>query len=505
MKKNYKIKLSALLLFILLSISLMCFANLEDLAVYNIAFISTGIGIATFSISFSFLQYQFSPYKALLQYVSNSHLIYCYAVVFIAIIPLINLIINKTYVPAAGIFCIPLLIYGAILLPIISIEECNPRLLMEKNLGMNNISRYLNEFKSVDKAAKEKSEKLEFEWPNETPLHSVTSKYNTNVIANDPFALLCNVIELALKNGDKITYERAINNYFLLTDLCVDHEIVDYRSGSRFAINKLVTDTFEIILTQVVTAKNIPLLSIIIYKTGDFVKEKALRQLQATAPYDDLIDILVKYAKSALDNNQEFVIYISSLCRELSQKGIHDPETGERKMFFSVHLASFAKYITIIGQEAVSKKNSDVLFRCLEDLGFLGCTAVKKNHFNVIIECLQGLVQLGREARAADVKCFWRHCSLEMTDHADQRIEWMVTWLPQVPEEDRNILAESFGTAYSRLYGKKLTVSIEEIEGELGVKFTKSEEKHIESYADGKYRKTVDYSDFKEIKEFKLY
>lgn len=128
MKKNYKIKLSALLLFILLSISLMCFANLEDLAVYNIAFISTGIGIATFSISFSFLQYQFSPYKALLQYVSNSHLIYCYAVVFIAIIPLINLIINKTYVPAAGIFCIPLLIYGAILLPIISIEECNPRL-----------------------------------------------------------------------------------------------------------------------------------------------------------------------------------------------------------------------------------------------------------------------------------------------------------------------------------------------------------------------------------------
>lgn len=76
---------------------------------------------------------------------------------------------------------------------------------MEKNLGMNNIFRYLNEFKFVDKAAKEKSEKLEFEWPNETPLQSVTSKYNTNVIANDPFALLCNVIELALKNGDKIT------------------------------------------------------------------------------------------------------------------------------------------------------------------------------------------------------------------------------------------------------------------------------------------------------------
>ena len=128
MKKNYKIKLSAPIPFILLSISLMCFANLEDLAVYNIAFISIGIGIATFSISFSFLQYQFSPYKALLRYVSNRPLIYCYAVVFIAIIPLINLIINKTYVPAAGIFCIPLLIYGTILLPIISIEECNPRL-----------------------------------------------------------------------------------------------------------------------------------------------------------------------------------------------------------------------------------------------------------------------------------------------------------------------------------------------------------------------------------------
>lgn len=505
MKKNYKLKLLTLLPFILLSILLIYFANLKDLATYNIAFVSTGIGIATFSISFSFLQYQFSPYKALLRSISNRHLIYCYAVVFISVIPLINLIINKTYVPAAGIFCIPLLIYGAILLPIISIEECNPSLLMKMSLSRNNISRYLNEFKFVDKAAKEKSEKLEFEWPNETPLHNVASKYNTNVISNDPFALLCNVVELALKNGDKKTYEQAITIYFILTDLCVNNEIVDYNSGSRFGINKQVSDTFEIILTQVVAAKNIPLLSIIIYKTGDFVKEKALRQQQATSPYDDLIDIMVKYAKTALDNNPEFVIYISSLCRELSQKGIHDPETGERKMFFSLHLASFAKYITIIGQEAVLKKNSDVLYRCLEDLGFLGCTAVKKNHFNVIIECLQGLVQLGREARAAGVKCFWRHCSLDMTDHADQRIEWMVTWLPQVPEEDRGLLAESFGTAYSRLYGKKLIVSIEEIKGELGVKFTKSDEKHIENYADGKYRKTVDYSDFKEIKEFKLY
>ncbi|WP_398456044.1 hypothetical protein AB3466_11100 [Sphingobacterium thalpophilum] len=415
------------------------------------------------------------------------------------------MIINKTYVPAVGIFCIPLLIYGAIFLPTISIEECNPLLFMENSLKDISIQHYLELYKVEETKSKEKRKKLELSLPGETPMHSYSTKYNTSVIPNDPFALLCNVIELSLKNGDRIVFEKTINNFFVLTQLCLKNKLADYDSGFRFSVNKQVTDTFEIILGQVTTTKNIQMISGVIYKMGDFVKEKAFDQLQTTSPYDELVGILVRYAKTAMETDPDSVVYVGSLCRELAQKGIYEPEIGERKLFFNIELSNFGRYLTKIGQEAIRIKNSDILYRCIEDLGYLGCTAVKNNHYHLTIECLQGLVQLGREARAGDVKCFWRHCALDMTDHVDERIQWMATWLPQVPQNDAMSLCESFSTAYSRLYGKKITVQLQDIEGVVGVVFNNSEEKHVESFSKDKYFQTVDYSDYKEIKEFKLY
>lgn len=451
------------------------------------------------------MQYQFSPYKALLHSLSKRHLLYCYAAVAIALVPLIVLFANKDSVPTAGIFCIPVLIYGAIVLPAVAIEECDPLLFMEKSIRSSYIQQYLVLYQAEEKRSNEKRKNLDFKVPGESPFHGLTTKYNTSTIPNDPFDMLCNVIELGLKNGDRITFENAISNFFVLTDQCINNKIADYKSGFRFSVNKQVTDTFEIILGQVNTTKNIPLICRLIYKTGDFVKEKAANKLQTTSPYNELVGILVSYAKKAMESNRDCVVYIGSLCRELAQKGIYEPELGEDKLFFSNNLTSFAEYITRIGQEAIRMKNSDILYRCIEDLGFLGCSAVKNNHYHLTIECLQGLVQLGREARANEVKCFWRHCALDMTDHVDERIEWMVSWVLKVAEEEHKSLCETFSTAYSRLYGKKIYVDIQDIEGSPKITFQKSEEKYIESFSKDKYYQTVDYSDYKEIKEFKLH
>lgn len=46
---------------------------------------------------------------------------------------------------------------------------------------------------------------------------------------------------------------------------------------------------------------------------------------------------------------------------------------------------------------------------------------------------------------------------------------------------------------------------MQDIKGVLGVAFHKSEDKHVESFSKDKYYQTVDYSDYNEIKEFKLY
>lgn len=491
--------------FLALSLMLYIFADTRDLAGYNSSFVSAALGVATFSISFSFLQYQFSPYKALLRAISRRHLFCCYLTVLIALIPLAVLIINKADVPVTGIFCLPALAYGAILLPLIANEETDPSRRLKAALRKRAVNRYLKIYKSSEAANKEKREKLEFEWPQETPMHDVSSKYNSAVIVYDPFALIRNISELSLKNGDQIVFEKAISCFFTLVDRCIASDKVDYKSGFRFSVNTQARETFELIMGQVVATKNTPLISFLIYATGDFVKEKALTQLQTRAPYNNFIEVLVEYASTAMHNNRDGVVYISSLCRQLAQKGIYEPEAGEEALFFKNYLTGFANQIKVIGQEAIRQKDADIMYRCLEDLGFLGCTAVKQNHYQVTIECLQGLVQLGREARANDVRCFWRHCALDMVDHADERIGWMITWLPGLPEKDRNMLAESFGVSYSRLHGQKQSISFKEEGDKLVIVFNRTEEIHKEGYANGRYYRSVDYSDEKEIKEFKLY
>lgn len=67
------------------------------------------------------------------------------------------------------------------------------------------------------------------------------------------------------------------------------------------------------------------------------------------------------------------------------------------------------------------------------------------------------------------------------------------------------MLAESFGTSYSRLHGKKQSISIHKEGDKLGIVFNRTEEVHKEGYASGKYYRSIDYPDEKEIKEFKLY
>jgi hypothetical protein len=93
--------------------------------------------------------------------------------------------------------------------------------------------------------------------------------------------------------------------------------------------------------------------------------------------------------------------------------------------------------IKTLGQEAIIIRNSDFLYRCLDALGWLGCSAVKNNSRDVGLACLQGLIQLGRESRAANLECFWSNCSLLPFDHAYERIDWMLTWVISITQDKR--------------------------------------------------------------------
>lgn len=493
--------------FLTLILTSFIWADLTFLDRYKTSFITISLTIATFSITFSFLQYQFSPYKALLRSISINHQSWCYVLILISLIPIATLFIDQNHLVQASILCIPILAYGVVMLPLVASEETNPKILLARAMKPGKIQRFLKTYQTQEKREQDTQESLSFSKPEEMPMHDYSTKYHSTPVCNDPFSLTNNIIELALKNSDSITYEQTIDQFFRLTDLCLQDERVDYQIGFRFSINKLISDNFEIIVNIVITnTKSLPLQSLLIYKTGDFLKRKALSSLQTSAPFNDLAASLVGYAKTQLAQNRDAAIYITSLYRQLAQKGIYHPlKEGTEPTMFKFHLIAYPNYIKTLGQQAIKENNSDYLFRCLEELGFLGCSAVKNNHYQVIIECLQGIVQLGREAKAGHIKCFWRHCALEAIDHADERLHWMLSWLPRLPEKDRDLLAESFSTAFSRIHGTKHNITFQPTDGKVTIVFSDTKEPHIEGYAQERYYRKVDYSDISETKEFKLY
>lgn len=492
--------------FIVFIILLYYFLDRNELVIYNTSFISIALAIATFSISFSFLQYQFSPYKALLKSISHRHLKFSYLVIFLALIPLGALFIDKSYVPVVSVACIPLLTYFAIVMPIIANEETNPIKILKKTKAIKNLKMFVKIHEQQKKKFDEREDLLDFSRPGESPMHDFDSRYRVASVEQDPFNTINATVELSLKISDTPIYEYSIDAFFLLVDDFLRHDFLQIERGLKHSILKIIGDHFEILVSTVTTTtKSLPLQSLLIYKAGDYLKTKSLNNLQTESPFNRIASIMAFYSCQNFDKNRTTAVYSTSLFRQLAQKGIYSVDYAKDKAMFNHYLTAYPMHIKELGQAAIKSKNSDILFRCLEDLGFLGCTAVKNNHFTVTIECIQGIVQLGREARANNIRCFWRHCALDVVDHADERLHWMVTWLPGLPEKDRLLLSQSFGTAYSRLHGKKISLTFQIIEDKLGVVFNKTDELYSESYAQEGYFRKVDYSDNMEIKEFKIY
>lgn len=505
LKTIYKILL--LLPFVLLSAFLQCNINSGELEQFISSFISISLTIATFSISFSFLQYQFSPYKTLLKATSKRQLTYSYLTVLLALLPLFTLFFDKQLVPTVSLFVIPILAYMLIFLLILSNEESNPKFLLKRKIQDKAISGFL---KMYEKRAEEQIthlKNLEFSKVDETPMHDFgESKYQTVLTKNNPFDFINEVVEISVQNADIDKFESTIEGYLTLVDKVINHKITN-KSDFKFKIQKLVNNSFEKLAVSISEhPNNKNLQNRFLEKVSIYIKEKALDNEQTKEVYLNIIATLTDFSKKILEvGNRDGALFIVSLNRQLAHKGIYDPPKDEENRFFELHLPSFPSQIKVIGQKAVELKNSDFLYRCLEELGYLGCSAIKSNHYQVGIECLQSLVQLGREARANNVKCFWRHCMLETIDHADERIWWMLSWVTHLDEKSQKQWVETFQTAYSRLRGFKREIEVAEENGKKGFRFKDTDEPYKESFSKDKYYRTVDYSDFNEIKEFKLY
>ena len=91
-------------------------------------------------------------------------------------------------------------------------------------------------------------------------------------------------------------------------------------------------------------------------------------------------------------------------------------------------------------------------------------------------------------------------------DHAMERIDWIASWVLQLPEDKRQYWIGLLNCAYSRYYGKEISVVVGKgANGEAAMTKEFSENNYIEGYIMHAAARDVDYSNFTFLKDLELH
>jgi hypothetical protein len=492
--------------FLLIALGLAVIGRNNSFESYNTAFITGSIAVGLFAVNFSFLQYGFSPYKSILRTINSRQVWYSVLVIILSLTPLIALAVDVCSVGLAAFMTLPMLTYSAIFLWIIAREESSPAVLTKRIINEKSLDLFVKSYLIKKKELSLSNQKFDFSSLDEAPLHDFRSASENIYLESDPFNLIYNIIVISISNSDTHIYDSSLKNLFLTCDRiknlpnAAKGDYVALEEHFFVILKRISISTFELDKTGLFSYRFLTI-------CDSYIRYKSSKILQTQKIVYETVSIAVDLTKRILSKSEwQRPLTLISCCRNICQKGMHDKkrETGSDGLFFA-RLEYLPSSIKLIGQEAIKQKDSDYLFRCLEELGYIGVSAIKNNLYQLVRSCVQFLVQLGRESRAGKIQCFWQSCALEPWQHAEERIWWIFSWLRCIPEDNREMYVGLFERAYSRLNGKEINFSIEIENDQLIVSQSSSGLPHQEQIISNRYVSLIDYSNPENIKEHKLY
>lgn len=480
---------------------------------YHTTLVILNITIAIFAINFSFLVYQLSPYRVLIHPAYRRHRWYSIILLAFVLLPLMTLVIAPRWTGLVALTFLPVVAYASILLGILASQESRGTRLLKSKASLKRFEKFLPILATDYDRVIYEQEQQRLSSQQDTPIHELRSKpIPPPLRENDPVYFSTNLAFAALINNDlntfDLTIQRIIQFYSVLEKykLLIDRVEV-YKVSSALQAN--ISGAIERII-QFTTSndKSSSFMIRLQEQFAHFVRSQAKNKQQQSISTRDVCGFMVVLGKNLLERN----LYDSALlsiivAREAAQKGIDDPPKDE--LLFEANLDFFVRQITEMGKKTVQLRNTDFLYRCLDALCWLGCSAVRKKQYPVTLRCLEGLVQLGRESRAEDLRCFWSRCALRPEDHAEQRLKWISTWIASStgtpPDRTQEPFAlKALAEAYSRFFGKECKAKLFERDGKCGVKIEKSDKPYRISFTEGAHIRTIDYFDPKMTDEFDM-
>lgn len=481
-------------------------APIKILDKWQSALLTLNVTIAVFAVNFSFAAYQFSAYRSLLGNLSKKHLLWATVTLIIALLPIVMIVLNDAWVPIVSLITIPIVSYSSIILSQIAIQESSPLKMIQKRVSKSCIQAFAKNFLKLLKSSNIEPPELDGNKNIGPPMHEMDWQPIDNIPHQNPFDFLRILSKNVIEQGDIENYDliidRALNAILELRncfkDLSTDenwkqiHIIINYSILTIDMIGHLTEGQDKQIFAERFLNKIVA-----------FIENINLETHESTTFITNILNCMLPVAKKQLeyDNYNSALIPIIFIRQWVTKQMNKKLDYNLIDYFF----ANCVKVIQTLGIKSIEKKNSEFHYRCLEALGWLGCTAAKLDNHVVGKQCANSLVQLGRTAHSKKLECFWSHCVLSPYDHALEHIEWIISWIVSLDENKRKRWENTLSEAISRLTGKTSEI-IYTFNGTAPKYIIKTSDKnHIETINDNGRIRTIDYSNFNELKEFELY
>jgi hypothetical protein len=359
---------------------------------------------------------------------------------------------------------------------------------------------------------------LELSKPRDRPTHEFDWHLPLPAQQVDPINNLATLGLLAIQHGDLHAFGRVIKRSLEALELAENFapkktEAGDYKM--RAELREYVYGALQrMILALQHDNGTVSLSRVAIDALAESVIAKAMTQKQTKDFTFSALHLIETLSRHCYESGSTSDIRVPIIvARQIVQKGVdnppHTPEGQDSDMeVFEFHhgLPQLTNCIKRLGSYAIEKGDSELLYRCFDAFGWLGCSAVKQQDGGVATACLRALSQLGREVRAKGLECFWSRCAVRPEDHAMERIDWIASWVLQVPEDKRQHWIGLLNCAYSRYYGKEVCMEFGKgANGEPAITKRFSEKKYTEGYIMHAAARDVDYSDFTFLKDLELH
>ncbi|WP_229620023.1 hypothetical protein [Vibrio parahaemolyticus] len=508
------------MIFLVLTLVLLIFAGHSNLDKITPWLIGISFTISIFSINFTFFGYQLSKYKPLYDQISKRQ---WFHIIFLMTIPFIPLLV---YLAAPNLFAyfslgtLPLLCFSALDNAAMTMHYLNPVDFIKGKTKPSKITAYNQELsRNIEREVNEHEKLLKNKDKFQIPMHGYTFEPTLlGLDKDDIWDSLSLVSSLSLENRDHPTFsfnldatlKTLIQSYGFSLGKESDYRIksgVHYVSRQRFRaivshvaeedkqgifLHSLAGELCRYLMTSEVLNKPCSDLTRAIASEVVWVGQHLLSGASVIEPTKVL-------------NTLHHVAEINIYRLEKEQSTLSDDDLDK------YNIAVYAHDIKSLAVTALENKNNHFAYRCMETLSYLGCNAAKLKARETVTSVFESIIHIGRLSRHLKIGCFWSRCLIPAESHAEEFIGHIVTWLVADLKEDGSFFMKEFvEQAYSRLRGIQCTI---EPKGGRHPKFwvTELQENskpipHIE-HETGMfgYCGKLDYSDFDNLKEYKLY